>query len=114
MTEAELSRAKKATVSAVLSNLESRAIVAEDIGRQILTYGDRCTRRPGCRSRAWSLCCRARAQCCEAHAFMLDTLCLQGSAAGIAGNDQRAGDTRVENLTVLDLLCCKPMTDFID
>lgn len=41
VTEAELSRAKKATVSAVLSNLESRAIVAEDIGRQILTYGNR-------------------------------------------------------------------------
>ena len=42
VTEVELSRAKKGTVSAVLSNLESRAIVAEDIGRQILTYGSRC------------------------------------------------------------------------
>ena len=42
VTEAELSRAKKATISAVLSNLESRGIVGEDIGRQILTYGDRC------------------------------------------------------------------------
>ena len=42
VSEAELNRAKRATVTAVLSNLESRAIVAEDIGRQILTYGDRC------------------------------------------------------------------------
>jgi len=41
VSEAELNRAKRATVTAVLSNLESRAIVAEDIGRQILTYGDR-------------------------------------------------------------------------
>ena len=41
-TETELARAKAATVSAVLSNLESRAIVAEDIGRQLLTYGERC------------------------------------------------------------------------
>lgn len=37
----ELSRAKTATVSSVLMNLESRAVVAEDIGRQILTYGER-------------------------------------------------------------------------
>lgn len=37
----ELNRAKTATVSSVLMNLESRAVVAEDIGRQILTYGER-------------------------------------------------------------------------
>lgn len=37
----ELKRAKEATKSAVLMNLESRMIVAEDIGRQILTYGER-------------------------------------------------------------------------
>lgn len=37
----ELERAKAATVSSVLMNLESRAVVAEDIGRQCLTYGRR-------------------------------------------------------------------------
>ncbi|KAG1369725.1 mitochondrial-processing peptidase subunit alpha [Cocos nucifera] len=41
VTEAELRRAKNATKSAVLMNLESRAIATEDIGRQILTYGCR-------------------------------------------------------------------------
>ncbi|MCL7024466.1 hypothetical protein MKW94_020016, partial [Papaver nudicaule] len=40
-TQAELDRAKTATKSAVLMNLESRMIVSEDIGRQILTYGER-------------------------------------------------------------------------
>lgn len=39
---AELERAKKAAISSVLMNLESRAVVAEDIGRQVLTYGHRC------------------------------------------------------------------------
>lgn len=39
--EAELERAKAAAVSSVLMNLESRAVVAEDIGRQVLTYGHR-------------------------------------------------------------------------
>ncbi|KDD75602.1 hypothetical protein H632_c597p0, partial [Helicosporidium sp. ATCC 50920] len=37
----ELARAKAATRSAVLMNLESRAVVAEDMGRQVLTYGER-------------------------------------------------------------------------
>ena len=41
VTEEELARAKAATVSSILMNLESKAIVAEDIGRQILTYGER-------------------------------------------------------------------------
>jgi processing peptidase subunit alpha len=41
ITESELARAKAATVSSILMNLESKAIVAEDIGRQILTYGVR-------------------------------------------------------------------------
>eukprot|EP00243_Klebsormidium_subtile_P001559 TRINITY_DN1274_c0_g1_i1.p2 TRINITY_DN1274_c0_g1~~TRINITY_DN1274_c0_g1_i1.p2 ORF type:complete len:243 (-),score=66.08 TRINITY_DN1274_c0_g1_i1:293-967(-) len=40
-TQTELDRAKKATISAVLMNLESRAVVNEDIGKQILTYGKR-------------------------------------------------------------------------
>eukprot|EP00884_Botryococcus_braunii_P023435 jgi/Botrbrau1/9776/Bobra.85_1s0021.1 len=38
---AELERAKNAAISSILMNLESRAVVAEDIGRQILTYGHR-------------------------------------------------------------------------
>jgi processing peptidase subunit alpha len=37
----ELERAKAATISSILMNLESKAVVAEDIGRQILTYGER-------------------------------------------------------------------------
>ena len=41
ITDEELERAKAATVSSILMNLESKAIVAEDIGRQILTYGER-------------------------------------------------------------------------
>jgi processing peptidase subunit alpha len=41
ITEEELARAKAATVSSILMNLESKAIVAEDVGRQILTYGER-------------------------------------------------------------------------
>eukprot|EP01018_Ginkgo_biloba_P001605 Gb_01400 [translate_table: standard] len=41
VTEVELNRAKNSTKSAVLMNLESRMVVTEDIGRQILTYGER-------------------------------------------------------------------------
>ncbi|XVF88661.1 hypothetical protein PTKIN_Ptkin19aG0068400 [Pterospermum kingtungense] len=37
----ELDRAKQSTKSAILMNLESRMVTSEDIGRQILTYGDR-------------------------------------------------------------------------
>ncbi|CAN6441373.1 unnamed protein product [Victoria cruziana] len=37
----QLDRAKTSTKSAVLMNLESRVVAAEDIGRQILTYGER-------------------------------------------------------------------------
>ncbi|XP_068647177.1 mitochondrial-processing peptidase subunit alpha-like [Aristolochia californica] len=37
----QLDRAKLSTKSAVLMNLESRMVAAEDIGRQILTYGER-------------------------------------------------------------------------
>jgi hypothetical protein len=42
--DVELGRAKRAALGTVLSSLEGRAIVAEDIGRQILTYGHRCAR----------------------------------------------------------------------
>ena len=37
----DLERAKNAAICQVLVNLESRAVVAEDIGRQVLTYGHR-------------------------------------------------------------------------
>ncbi|KAL3623683.1 hypothetical protein CASFOL_032499 [Castilleja foliolosa] len=37
----QLDRAKKATKSAILMNLESRMIATEDIGKQILTYRER-------------------------------------------------------------------------
>ncbi|PPR94259.1 hypothetical protein GOBAR_AA26417 [Gossypium barbadense] len=36
----ELERAKQSTKSAILMNLESRAVASEDIGKQILTYGE--------------------------------------------------------------------------
>lgn len=38
--QVELDRAKKSTKSSILMNLESRTVVADDIGRQILTYND--------------------------------------------------------------------------
>ncbi|KAE9621392.1 hypothetical protein Lal_00032090 [Lupinus albus] len=41
VSQVQLDRAKKSTKSAVLMNLESRMIASEDIGRQILTYGER-------------------------------------------------------------------------
>ncbi|KAI7739356.1 hypothetical protein M8C21_010699 [Ambrosia artemisiifolia] len=41
VNQVQLDRAKKSTKSAVLMNLESRMIASEDIGRQILTYGER-------------------------------------------------------------------------
>ncbi|CAI0628513.1 unnamed protein product [Linum tenue] len=37
----QLARAKQATKSAILMNLESRMVASEDIGRQILTYSER-------------------------------------------------------------------------
>lgn len=39
--EVQLDRAKQSTKSAILMNLESRMIASEDMGRQILTYGER-------------------------------------------------------------------------
>ncbi|KAI4379379.1 hypothetical protein MLD38_005688 [Melastoma candidum] len=39
--QVQLDRAKQSTKSAVLMNLESRTIVAEDMARQVLTYGER-------------------------------------------------------------------------
>ena len=50
MSTAELNRAKKQTIAAVFSNLENHSIVAEDIGRQILTYGERCIICPQARA----------------------------------------------------------------
>ncbi|KAG2306423.1 hypothetical protein Bca52824_026171 [Brassica carinata] len=41
VNQKHLDRAKAGTKSAVLMNLESRIIAAEDIGRQILTFGER-------------------------------------------------------------------------
>ncbi|QDZ19671.1 putative subunit alpha of mitochondrial-processing peptidase [Chloropicon primus] len=40
-TDEELDRAKNATISQVLYNLESKGIICEDIGRQVLLYGKR-------------------------------------------------------------------------
>ncbi|KAH0671255.1 hypothetical protein KY285_025471 [Solanum tuberosum] len=37
----QLDRAKQSTKSAILMNLESRMVASEDIGRQLLTYGER-------------------------------------------------------------------------
>lgn len=37
----DLERAKAAALGSIAMNLESRAVVAEDIGRQVLTYGER-------------------------------------------------------------------------
>ncbi|XP_047949967.1 mitochondrial-processing peptidase subunit alpha-like [Salvia hispanica] len=37
----QLNRAKQATKAAILMNLESRMVASEDIGKQILTYGER-------------------------------------------------------------------------
>lgn len=48
--EAELQRAKNAALSTVLSSLESRSVVSEDIGRQTLTYGSRCAPPPPTRT----------------------------------------------------------------
>nr|XP_043621559.1 mitochondrial-processing peptidase subunit alpha-like [Erigeron canadensis] len=39
--QVQLDRAKQSTKSAILMNLESRMVGSEDIGRQILTYGER-------------------------------------------------------------------------
>lgn len=41
VTEAELHRAKNSAISSTLMNLESRVVITEDIGSQILTYGQR-------------------------------------------------------------------------
>jgi len=41
VTQEELDRAKEATKAAVLMNLESRIVASEDIGSQVLTYGER-------------------------------------------------------------------------
>nr|KJB83096.1 hypothetical protein B456_013G229300 [Gossypium raimondii] len=37
----QLDRAKQSTKSAILMNLESRMVASEDIGKQVLTYGER-------------------------------------------------------------------------
>ena len=41
LTEEEVARAKATAISQVLYNLESKSIAAEDIGRQVLTYGSK-------------------------------------------------------------------------
>ncbi|GKD71681.1 mitochondrial-processing peptidase subunit alpha-like protein [Tanacetum coccineum] len=41
VNQVQLDRAKKSTKSAILMNLESRVVASEDIGRQVLTYGER-------------------------------------------------------------------------
>ncbi|KAM3290158.1 putative protein isoform X1 [Capsicum chacoense] len=39
--QVQLNLAKQATKSAILMNLEYRMVASEDIGRQLLTYGER-------------------------------------------------------------------------
>ncbi|GJN14989.1 hypothetical protein PR202_gb01873 [Eleusine coracana subsp. coracana] len=41
VSQEQLDRAKEATKAAILMNLESRTIATEDIGRQVLSYGER-------------------------------------------------------------------------
>ena len=41
VTDAELARAKASAAASIQMNLESKAIVCEDVGRQLLTYGQR-------------------------------------------------------------------------
>ncbi|KAK3138221.1 hypothetical protein QOZ80_5AG0366000 [Eleusine coracana subsp. coracana] len=41
VSQEQLDRAKEATKAAILMNLESRTIASEDIGRQVLSYGER-------------------------------------------------------------------------
>ncbi|KAL4556021.1 hypothetical protein LXL04_038656 [Taraxacum kok-saghyz] len=41
VNQVQLDRAKQSTKSAILMNLESRIVASQDIGRQILTYGER-------------------------------------------------------------------------
>lgn len=41
ITKVELDRAKRAAIGQVLMTLENRAVAAEDISRQVLTYGQR-------------------------------------------------------------------------
>ena len=88
----ELERAKLAAMSSVYMNLESRAVVAEDIGRQILTYGHRRARLPlpdtaalwACLSH-WSACCRVGMlrRCMPCHQDRYDCR-LQGCCNGFS------------------------------
>merc|ERR1719478_1675676 len=48
ITDEELSRAKNMTKSSVLMNLESKPIILEDIGKQVLCYGKRLTAEEVC------------------------------------------------------------------
>jgi len=48
VTDEELSRAKKMTKSSVLMNLESKPIILEDMGKQVLCYGKRLTAAEVC------------------------------------------------------------------
>ena len=65
MQNDELERAKLAAVSSVHMNLETRAVVAEDIGRQILTYGDRCGPLSIARTLPLALHCRQSLRGCQ-------------------------------------------------
>lgn len=41
VNEEELNRAKSAATGQILMTLENKAVAAEDIGRQLITYGHR-------------------------------------------------------------------------
>ena len=119
MSAAELNRAKKQTIAAVFSNLENHSIVAEDIGRQILTYGER-------RGPATLMCCRP---CCAPPLLSSSCHCSHDCIVGVRHDAMKvAGSLRMwqsdshlcnfSHQTTVQMLyamlCRKEFKDFLD